>query len=114
MSEFLPSKDPADVDFYFIVWCDADGTNDGGATDDGELQGATISTSNWTIPTGITEDSSDTNSITIQGISYSASTVATITVSGGTAGTDYELTNVITTSDGRTLSKSITIPIREH
>lgn len=110
----LPSKDPDDTDFYFVVWCDIDGTNDGTNTDDGELQGATISTSTWTVPAGVTEDSSDTNSVTIQGVTYAANTVATILVSSGTNNSDYELTNVITTSDGRTLSKSIIIPIRQH
>lgn len=114
MATILPSKDPDDIDFYYVVWCSENGTNDGSASDDGELQGATISTSNWTVPAGITEDSSDTNTIVIQGTTYSANTVATITVSGGTVELDYTLTNVITTSDGRTLSKSITIPIRQH
>ncbi len=53
----LPPKDPNAVDFYHIVWCSEDGTNDGGASDTGELQGATISTTTWTVPAGITKDS---------------------------------------------------------
>jgi len=105
----LPDKDPDSVEPYFIVWCSADGTNDGSANDTGELQGATISTSTWTVETGLTEDSSNTSSVTIQGITYAINTAAAITLSGGTADTEYTLTNRITTSDGRTLDKSVII-----
>jgi hypothetical protein len=110
----LPSKDPDDTEPYHIVWIDKDGTNDGTASDNGELQGATISTSAWTVPSGITEDSNNTAAITIAGVSYAINTVATIWLSGGTAGTEYELTNKIVTSDSRTLSQSITIEVKEH
>lgn len=50
-------------------------------------EGVTISSSTWVVPTGITEESN----------SYST-TGTTIVLSGGTAGTAYKLTNVITTS----------------
>ena len=110
----LPPKDPNAVDFYHIVWCSEDGTNDGGARDTGELQGATISTTTWTIPTGITKDSDNKNAVTMRGISYGANTVTNILLSSGTDGTDYELLNRISTSDGRTLDKTITIQVREQ
>ena len=112
----LPDKDPNSVEPYFMVWCDKDGTNDGSATDDGELQGATISTSAWTIsPAGtLTEDSENTDAVTIKGVSYGANTVATIRLSAGTAGITYTLTNRITTSDSRTLDKSIEITVSEQ
>jgi len=110
----LPPKDPNAVDFYHIVWCSEDGTNDGTASDTGELQGATISTTDWTLPAGITEDSENTSELTMRGITYAADTVTTIKLSSGTGGLDYELLNRITTSDGRTLDKSITIMVREQ
>jgi len=110
----LPAKDPNSIEPYFIVWCDEDGTNDGGATDNGELQGATISTATWTVPTGITKTSDNTSAVTIQGVSYAINTVATIWLSGGTDGTDYECLCRITTSDSRTLDKTITIRVRSQ
>ncbi len=116
MATRMPSKDPNAVEPYHVRWCAEDGTNDGTGppTDDGELQGATISTSAWTVPAGITEDSNNTAAITIAGVSYGINTVATIWLSGGTAGTEYTLTNRITTSDSRTLDKSIVILVEEH
>ncbi len=113
MTIILASKDPANVEPYFIVWCDEDGTNTGAAADDGELQGATISTVTWTVPTGITKDSSNQNAVTIRGVAYAVNTVCTIWLSGGTAGTDYDILCHITTSDARTLEQTITIPCRQ-
>lgn len=112
MASYAPPKDPNSVEPYFIVWCDADGTNDGSASDTGELQGATISTATWTVPSGITKDSSNQNAVTIKGVSYGVNTVATVWLSGGTDGTDYDLLCRITTSDSRTLDKTITVPVR--
>ena len=114
MSTVMPSKDPNAVEPYFIVWCGADGTNDGSASDDGELQGATISTTTWTVPTGITKDAENENAVTIGGVTYDASTVATIWLSSGTDNVDYEISCLITTSDSRTLDKTIVVPVRSH
>src|SRR5512139_1881613 len=108
----LPPKDPNAIEPYFIIWCDLDGTNTGAATDHGILQGATIDTVTWTVPTGITEVTHNQNATTIHGVSYGINTVATIWLSGGTDGVDYELNCRITTSDNRTLDKAITIPVR--
>lgn len=109
----MPAKDPDSVEPYFIIWCDLDdGTNTGAATDTGELQGATISTATWTVPTGITKNSNNQNAVTINGVSYGANTVCTVWLSGGTVDTDYTLSCKITTSDSRTLDKSIIIPVR--
>lgn len=110
----LPTKDPSNVEPYFVIWCALDGTNDGSTSDNGELQGATISSSAWTVPSGITEDSSNTATVDIAGITYAVNTVATVWLSGGTAGNEYRLVNEITTSDSRTLQKSITIRVREN
>jgi hypothetical protein len=62
----------------------------------------TISTSSWTIPTGITKDS-DTD----------ADTTTTVWLSGGTAGVHYTLTNRVTTSQGRTFDWSIVVQVRD-
>lgn len=65
--------------------------------------GETISTSTWTVPTGITKDSeSETDDTT------------TIWLSGGTHGTDYDLVNEIVTSAGRTANRTIRIRCRER
>ena len=114
MPSIMPSKDPAAIEPYFIVWCDRDNTNTGAPADDGELQGATIATATWTVLAGITKVLDVITSVTINGIAYSASTVCTIWLSGGTAGTDYTLACKITTSDGRTLNHSIIVPVETH
>lgn len=62
----------------------------------------TISASEWVVPAGITMNS-ETNT----------NTVATIWLSGGTAGQDYRLTNRITTTQGRTQDKTITIHVKD-
>ena len=82
-------KDPNAVLEYQIDWSSWLGAD-------------TIVTSTWTVPTGITKDSS-TNT----------TTTATIWLSGGTAGTRYELTNRIVTSNtpARTNDQTIIIII---
>jgi len=116
MSTLMPSKDPQDVDAYFIVWCDEDGTNTGAATDGGELQGASIASATWTVQTGITKDSSVETAVTINGVAYAADTVTTIWLSGGTANKNYACNCKIVTDDAtpRTLDKTIIIPVRPH
>lgn len=57
-----------------------------------------IATSAWTVPAGLTEDSSTNTSLS-----------TTIWLSGGTAGESYEVTNRITTTGGRTFDQSIRI-----
>ena len=107
-------KDPNSVEPYHIIWCSADATNDASTNDTGELQGATISTTTWVVPTGITKSSDNKEQITIQGVTYAASTTTTIWLSGGTAFQDYEVVNRITTSDSRTLDQTLVIRCREQ
>jgi len=116
MAWSLPAKDPDAVEPYHIIWCSADGTNDGTANDTGELQGATIASSAWSVlpASQLTIDSDNNDAATIQGISYAVNTISTVVLSAGTANSDYVLTNEITTNDGRTLNKSITIRVREQ
>ena len=113
MLEQWPAKDPDSVEPFFLVWCDKTGLNDGSALDNGELQGATISTVEWTIPTGLTKDADNTSTITIKGVVYPVNTVATVWLSGGTADTNYDISCKITTDDGRTLQRSVHLRVKE-
>lgn len=108
----VPPKDPNSVEPYFFVWCSRGGTNDGSASDTGELQGATISSFTVTAPSGLTLDSSNKNTVSIQGVTYASSTVVTAWLSGGTNGQDYDVLCRIVTSDSRTLDQTIRIPVR--
>ena len=84
-------KDPdAKLDFV-IDWADWLATGD------------TISASTWTVPSGITKES-DTH----------GDDTATIWISGGTARTDYTLTNKVTTAAGRIDERSIIIRVRNR
>lgn len=81
-------KDPDEVLDYVRDWSAALGDD-------------TIATSVWTVPTGLTKDS-DTNT----------TTTATIWLSGGTLGANYEVLNRITTAGGRTFDKTLRFRIR--
>ena len=111
----MPSftKDPHAVRKFHIVWCDRTGLNDGSSADLGDLQSATISTSTWFVPAGITKDSANNSELIVQGITYAENTSSTIWLSAGALGKDYDLVNRITTSDSETLDKTITIKVRE-
>ncbi len=83
-------KDPnavLDYTFDWSAWLGAD----------------TIASSSMIVDTGITNssDSNDTDS-------------ATIWLSGGTAGTEYKITNRITTAAGRTADRTILITVKER
>lgn len=91
MADWQKTKDAADVVDYQIDWSTWLET------------GETISTSSWSVDTGLTKDS-DSNT----------TTTATIWVSSGTAGTAYKAYNTITTSAGRTQKKYIEIIIQEQ
>jgi hypothetical protein len=82
------TKDPNDVDSFGINW----------AT---RLDGDLISTSDWIVPTGLTEDSAS-----------NTTTTTTIWLSSGTDGDDYEITNRITTTGGRTLDQTVKLKVR--
>lgn len=84
------SKDPAAVLDYAVDWTDWLGAD-------------TISTSTWTVSTGIA-----------QVTTANTTTTATIWVSGGTAGRSYTLTNKIVTAGGRTDERSITVVVENR
>ena len=92
MPELLATynKDPTEVLDYTIDW-------------ETLLDGDTISTSEWDVDTGITEDSES-----------ETTTLAIIWVSGGTVDKQYTLTNTIVTAGGRTRVRSIAINVIER
>jgi hypothetical protein len=112
--------DPNDTRVFTIVWCDSDGTNDGGSTDDGDLQGATISDSTAIVSTSLGYVSDNTNATTIRGTSYGINTVHNITLnvnSTGVVGEKVPVISRITPSAGAgggTWDKTITIVIKEN
>lgn len=84
-------KDPEAKLDYSIDWSDWLETGD------------EISTSTWTVPSGITKDSDS-----------KSTQITTIWLSGGTDGEDYDLTNHIVTTDGREDDRTITIRVKER
>jgi hypothetical protein len=85
-------KDPGDTLDYQIDFTDW-------------LDGDTISSSSWAVsPTGPTLSAQSVNG---------PNTITTCWVAGGTHGKDYQLTNTIVTTGGRTKQKSMTIQVRE-
>jgi hypothetical protein len=101
----LPSitKDPDAVLDYKMAWKDW-------------LDGDTIATSTWTIPTGLTGSSQAINSgatVTIEGIVHPVSSVTTTWLTGGTAGLRYRVTNRVVTAGGRTDDRSFDVIIAD-
>lgn len=84
----LDPKTPTEEKDYGVDWED-------------QLNGATIASSSWTVPSGISSlgDSIDGSSTVIR-------------LSGGTAGTNYTLTNEIDTSAGEHLQSAIEVRVR--
>lgn len=83
-------KDPSDRLDYQIDWT-------------AWLDGDTISASAWTVPSGLTQYSA-----------ANSTTVATIWLTGGTAGSEYLVTNQITTAGGRIKQRGLRIIVREQ
>lgn len=86
----LEPKDPNDVIDYRVDWSKW------------LRDGDTILVSEWIVPDGIEMDS-ETNT----------NTTTTIWLSGGSAGATYQLTNRITTAQGRQRDRTITIRVKE-
>lgn len=83
-------KDPQDIADYGLSWAKNLGTD-------------TITSSSWIVPDGITADD-DSNT----------TTTATVRLSGGTAGENYDLTNRVVTASGQRFDCSIRIYVRER
>lgn len=93
------TKDPDSVLDYQIdwsSWLDTDNSEE-------------IASSDWTVPTGLTEGTGDY-------ISSNTTTTTKIWLSGGTAGTNYDVVNSIVTnsSPAREADRTITIMVRER
>lgn len=84
------TKDPDAVLDYSIDWSDW-------------LDADTISTSTWTVETGLTK-----------GTVSNTTTLTTVWLSGGTAGTSYSVSNRIVTAGGRTEDRTFYIEMRER
>lgn len=86
-------KDPSDAwpyGFDFTAWCAAAGETAASVA-------ATVS------PSGLT----------IGATSVTAAGMASVLISGGTAGTDYAVRLVLTTAAGRTLERTVMIKVRD-
>ncbi len=66
------------------------------------LSGDEIATSMWIVPAGLTKEGEE-----------NTTTTATVWLSGGTAGEDYQITNRITTVGGRRQDRSVTIRLKQ-
>lgn len=66
-------------------------------------EGETVTASAWEVPSDLENENDD-----------NAAGIATVWVSGGTAGTEYRLTNHITTSAGRTDDRSIALVVQDR
>lgn len=102
MSEFTAVKDPEAVINWIIDWSDW-------------LDGDTISTSTWSIsasesPITLTVDSSSIQADTTVSPNLSSQWAA-VTVSSGTAGITYTLTNHIVTASGFEDDRSIGVKV---
>jgi len=86
MKEF--NKDPSAVLDYTINWASWLPSGD------------TISTSAWTVPSGLTSASAS-----------NTTTTATVWLSGGTAGQVYRVTNKVVTAGSRTDERTIMIRV---
>ena len=87
-------KDPDDVVSYRLDWADTLNLSD---------PADTISTSSWDAESGITVDS-DSNT----------TSTATVTLSSGTAGNVYVVTNTIVTAGGSTYNRSISVVVTDQ
>ncbi|GAB3884691.1 phage fiber-tail adaptor protein [Terrabacter terrigena] len=66
----------------------------------------TITTSTWTVPAGLTKASSPAESV--------VGGKATVWLSGGTAGTRYDVTNHIITNQGREDERTLVILVNDR
>jgi hypothetical protein len=95
-------KDPdAKLDYKF----DWAALTNGTGTSDWLASGETISTKSVTVTSGITKDSDSL---------ADSNTSVLVWLSGGTAGSDYEVTCHITTSDSRQDDRTLYVKVRER
>jgi hypothetical protein len=78
------------------------------------LDGETIASATWTVPTGITLVGQTVAGAeeTHEGLVYPASTLTKLRVSGGSADTKYRCSVAITTSGGQQFARSLDFLVR--
>ncbi len=86
------TKDPDEIVDYDLSW-----------EDEMTADTDTISSSTWTVPAGITKDSSS-----------NTTTRTKVWLSGGTIGETYTLLNRVVTAGGRTLDQSVKLKMKDH
>lgn len=91
MAETVSAKTPSEIVDYRIDWA-------------AQLAGDSISASAWAV-----QDAANA-AVTLSGDATSG-TAATVFVAGGTANSVILLTNTITTSGGRTLTRTLSVPV---
>lgn len=96
-------KDPDAVLPYYVIWSTWLETGD------------TLSSQTTVADAGITIDSSAINSgaVTVDSVEYAANTVVTIWLSGGTALSNYTVTNHIVTANSQKEDHSFVVQMRE-
>lgn len=98
----MPIKDPQETLDYSVDW---NRSESGAASGTGRLvDGETISASTWDVPAGLTQASPAPSN---------TATTTTIWLSGGTLLEHYDVTNHVTTSQGRHYDHTVPIVIRE-
>lgn len=86
-------KDPAELKDYGFDWSEHLDAGD------------TVASSTWTVPTGLVEPAEPATAPT--------TTITTVWLSGGTAGTEYRVTNHVVTAQGRELERSFYVNVKE-
>lgn len=96
---------PDETRTLYVIMCSNDATNDGTASDSGELQGRTVSSATVAeIGTSdLTLGAVTSPAVTIQGVSYAINTVLKFDVSGGSDGKEYFLKFAVTPSSGNAI-----------
>ncbi len=92
-------KDPDASRTYTIDWADT-GPNDATADDKGWLQGDTISTSTWTVDTGLTNVAE-----------ANTTTTTSVKLSSGVIGRRYKAVNRVVTTNGETDDRTLEVLI---
>ena len=87
----LAVKDPQDTVWYTVDWADWLDT------------GETVSSTDWTVPAGIT-----------QSAATATSTTSLIKLSGGTAGVTYKIACKATTSASQVVERSFLVPVKNR
>lgn len=89
--------DPSDKDYIWIAF-------------DNILDGATQSSDDWTVPSGWTEHSTQSDATVTDsgGVSYTSANGILTSPPSGAAG-KYTFTNTATLSDGRIISRSVNV-----